>query len=219
MKKIILIVAIVLIAILFIPNNKTNNNKVVLETYPWQVTILPDGRSRIFGIILGETSLKEVDARFRSIPEMGLFEEKDKLELEAYYKNVSLGGMIGSFVLTTQASEKELEAIKMASRRKKGDESNGVIRYELDKPTSEKSKNFIVKDIIYIPTAQLDEGVIVERFGKPTHKIKIKTKELGWHYLYPEKGLDLIYKEEGKEVLQYVMPKNFNALLAPLQAH
>ena len=159
MKNVIIIVAVVLIAILFIPNNKNNSNKVVLETYPWQVTILPGGRSRVFGIVLGESSLKEVDTRLKSTPKMGLFEENEKLELEAYYKNVSLGGMIGSFILTTNASEKELKAIKDASRRKKGDESNGV-RYELDKPTSEKSKSLIVNNVIYIPTVQLDEKII-----------------------------------------------------------
>lgn len=76
-----------------------------------------------------------------------------------------------------------------------------------------------MKNLIYIPTVQLDEETIVRRFGEPTYKIKLKTKEPGWHYLYPEKGLDLIFKEEGKEVLQYVLPKNFNALLEPLQVH
>ena len=218
MKKIIIIAVLVLIAILFIPGNKQNNDKVVLETYPWQISILPDGRSRVFGIVLDETPLKEVDAILKSSPKMGLFESNNKLELEAYYKNVSLGGMIGSFILTINVSEEELKSIKKVSRRKKGDESNGV-RYELDKPTADKLKKLTVKNIIYIPTVQLDEKIIVERFGKPTHKIKIKTKEIGWHYLYPEKGLDLIYKEEGKEVLQYVLPKNFNTLLEPLQTN
>ena len=75
-----------------------------------------------------------------------------------------------------------------------------------------------MKNLIYIPAVQLDEEIIVKRFGKPIHKIKLKTKETGWHYLYPEKGLDLIYKEEGKEILQYVLPKKFNALLEPLQS-
>ena len=217
MKKIIIVSGLVVIALFFMVEKKTGNNKVIVDTYPWQVSILHDGRSRVFGIILGETSLKEVDAILKSKPKMVIFEANNKLELEAYYKNVSLGGMIGSFILTMNASEQELNTIKKESRRKKGDERKGV-RYELDKPTAEKSKILIVKNLIYIPTVQLDEKIIIKRFGKPAHKIKIKTKEPGWHYLYPEKGLDLIFKEEGKEVLQYVLPKNFNALLEPLQS-
>jgi len=178
--------------------------------------MLPDGRSRVFGIVLGESSLNDVDAILKNRPEMAIFETNNKLELEAYYKSISLGGMIGSFILTTNASEQELNTIKEKSMRKKGDERNGI-RYELDKPTADKAKALIVNNLIYIPTVQLDEEIIIQRFGKPAYKIKIKTKEIGWHYLYPEKGLDLIYKEEGKEVLQYVLPKNFNALLKPLQ--
>jgi hypothetical protein len=172
----------------------------------------------VFGIILGETTLKEVDNIFTSRPKMALFEANEKLSLEAYYKNVSLGGMIGSFILTLDASIQQLNNIKKESAKQKRTENNGK-RYELDKLASDKTKKLIVKNLIYIPTVQLDEAIIVKRFGKPTHKIKLKTKEIGWHYLYPEKGLDLIYKEEGKEVLQYVLPKNFNALLEPLQSH
>ena len=218
MKKIIIISALVILVLFFMFNEKTGNDKTIVQTYPWQVNILPDGKSQVFGVVLEETTLKEVDAILKSAPEMAVFELNNKLALEAYYKNISLGGLIGSFILTMNVSVQELNAIKKESRRKKGDESNGV-RYELDKPTAEKSKSLIVKNLIYVPTVQLDEEMIIKRFGKPGYKIKLKTKEVGWHYLYPKKGLDLIYKEEGKEVLQYVLPKNFNLLLEPLQTH
>ncbi|MDH5369277.1 MAG: hypothetical protein OEW99_04585 [Gammaproteobacteria bacterium] len=218
MKKIIVISVLFLFVFFFMVNKKTGNNEPIVETYPWQVTILPDGRSRVFGIVFGETTLKEVDDILNSRPTIALFEENEKLSLEAYYKNVSLGGMIGSFIITLNASIPQLNNIKKKSAKQKRAENNGK-RYELDKLASDESKKIAVKNLIYIPTVQLDEEIIVKRFGKPTHKIKLKTKEIGWHYLYPEKGLDLIYKEEGKEVLQYVLPKNFNYLLEPLQSH
>ena len=157
--------------------------------------------------MLDETTLKQVDEILKSQPKVALFETKEKLSLEAYYKNVSLGGLIGSFVITLNTTDAELMQFKQGSRKQ-----------EFDKTLLDKAKNLIVKNLIYIPTVQLDEETIVKRFGTPTHKIKLKTKEVGWHYLYADKGLDLIYKEEGKEVLQYVLPKNFNALLAPLQS-
>lgn len=218
MKKIIIISVLVLIVLFFMFSKKTGNNKPIVETYPWQISILPDGRSRIFGIVLGETTLNEVDHILNSPPKIALFEGKDKIgSLEAYYKNVSLGGMIGSFIFTLEASEQQLDNLKKQSAKKKRAENNGK-RYELDKPASDSTKVLRVKNLIYIPTVQLDEETIIQRFGKPAHKIKLKTEEIGWHYLYPEKGLDLIYKEEGKEVLQYVLPENFNALLEPLQS-
>lgn len=218
MKKIIISSVVVLVLVFLFVNNKPGTNKPIVEAYPWQIAILPDGRSRIFGVVLEETTLKEVDALLKKRPKIALFEANNKLALEAYYKNVSLGGMIGSFILTLDASDKQLNSIKQGSHKHKPAENSGK-RYELDKLASDSAKNFVVKNLIYIPTVQLDEGVIIKRFGKPAHKIKLKTKEVGWHYLYPEKGLDLIYKEEGKEILQYVLPKNFNSLLEPLQSH
>ncbi|GMR15918.1 MAG: hypothetical protein BMS9Abin31_0215 [Gammaproteobacteria bacterium] len=216
MKKIIMISVLVIFVLFFIFSERTGNNKPVVQTYPWQVDILADGKSRVFGVVLDETSLKEVDVILNSVPEMVLFEANNKLSLEAYYKNVSLGGLIGSFIFTINASEQQLNKIKNESTSKKRAENKGV-RYELDKPASDNSKSLTVKNLIYIPTVQLDEKTIVLRFGEPTYKIKLKTKEAGWHYLYPEKGLDLIFKEEGKEVLQYALPENFNVLLEPLQ--
>jgi len=218
MKRIIIISVLAILVLFFMFNEKTGNGKRIVQTYPWQVSILADGKSSIFGVVLGETSLQEVDAILKSTPKMALFELDKKLALEAYYKNVSLGGLIGSFIFTLDVSDKQLIKIKNESHKQKRAENNGV-RYELDKPASDKSKILIVKNLIYVPTVQLDEEMIIKRFGKPAYKIKLKTKETGWHYLYPEKGLDLIFKEEGKEVLQYVSPAEFNLLLEPLQSH
>ena len=199
-------------------NKKTGNNKPIVQTYPWQINILANGRSRVFDIVIGETTLKEIDVILNSSPKMALFEANNKLSLEAYYKNISLGRMIGSFIFTLDVTDKQLNKIKKESTRKKRTDNNGI-RHELDKPAADNSKKLIVKSLIYIPAAQLDDKTIINRFGEPGYKIKLKTKEPGWHYLYPDKGLDLIYKEEGKEVLQYVAPKEFNLLLEPLQSH
>lgn len=218
MKKIIFISFLVLFVLFFMVNKKTGNDRRIVEAYPWQVSILPDGRTRVFGIVLGETSLKEVDIILNSRPEMALFEANEKLSLEAYYKNVALGGLTGSFIFMLDVPDKQLDKIKKEGSKQKRTETNGI-RYDLDKPASDKSKTLIVKNLIYIPTVQLDEKTIIKRFGKPTYKIKLKTKETGWHYLYPAQGLDLIFKDEGKEVLQYVLPGNFNVLLEPLQPH
>ena len=218
MKKVIVILGLVLLALFLLVNKGTKDNTQIVEKYPWQITHLENGKSRVFGIVFGETSLKEVDSLLKGSSKVALFELDKKLSLEAYYKNISLGGLIGSFIFTLDASAEQLNKIKKESVSKEPAENKGR-RYDLDKLAIDQSKMLIVKNLIYIPTAQLDEKTIIQRFGKPSKKIKLKTKEMGWHYLYPEKGLDLIFKEEGKEVLQYVLPKDFNLLLEPLQSH
>ena len=216
MKNVIIIGAVVLLALFLMTNKPEENDKQIHEKYPWQINVLGNGRTRVFGIILGETRLKEADYIFSSTPKIALFDNKGELSLEAYYKNVSLGGLIGSFIFTLEANVENLNKIKNSSSKKERTEDNGI-RYELDKPTSDNTKSLVIKNLIYVPTVQLSEETVIQRFGKPTYRIKLKTKEIGWHYLYPEKGLDLIFKEEGKEVLQYVQPKDFNLLLEPLQ--
>jgi len=224
MKKISIIVILILLIIYLVLNlnNESQQNSPILEKYPWQVSILPDGKTRVFGIVFNETTLNEVSSILKNNATIALFESKEKLtkeklSLEAYYKNITLGGLIGSFIFSLDASEQQLQDFKKESSKRKPGENNNI-RYELDKPTSDKARSLRVTNLIYIPTVQLDESTIIKRFGKPAHKIKLKTKEKGWHYLYPEKGLDLIYKEEGKEVLQYVLPQKFNLLLEPLQS-
>ena len=229
MKNIILVTVVILIIIYFtlIMNKGSQQSMPIVNKYPWQVSVLADGKTRVFGVIFNESTLGDVNKILNSTATIALFETKttlvknnlpaNKLSLEAYYKNISLGGLIGSFIFTLNASGQQLKNFKRESRKHKVTE-NGSIRYELGMSRSDKIKMLAVKNLIYIPTVQLDEETIIKRFGKPKNKIKLNTKEKGWHYLYPEKGLDLIYKEEGKEVLQYVLPKEFNLLLEPLQS-
>ena len=205
-------------AFFLLQSKETNNNTRIAENYPWQIKILANGQTRIFGVVLGETKLKDVDVILNSTPKVALFESKDKLVLEAFYKDIPLGVLSGSFIFTLDVPSDQLKKIKNKSIKQEPAGNNSK-RYELDKYMLEASKSYVINDLIYIPTVQLDEDMIIKRFGKPTYKIKLKTKEIGWHYLYPEKGLDLIYKQDDKEVLQYVIPKRFNLLLEPLQSH
>jgi len=218
MKKILILSTIIILILLYLLKQTPEDGKPIMGVYPWQIEELGGGVSRVFGIVLNETLLKEVDGLFRANPVVALYESNGKLTLEAYYKNISLGGLIGSFIFTLDTSPDEMEKVKKESHKSERTDNN-EIKYILDKPASIKAKELRVKNLIYIPTVQLDEETILKRFGEPSQKIKLKTKEEGWHYLYPEKGLDLIYKKEGKEVLQYVPPRGFNALLEPLLSH
>ena len=60
----------------------------------------------------------------------------------------------------------------------------------------------------------MDEAIILQRFGTPAERIR--QGETLEHFLYPDKGLDLVLDSKGKEVLQYVAPADFARLRAPL---
>lgn len=235
MKKIIIIFSLLIIAFIAIysssnrqKNNETSaaRNKIqnIIQNYPWQIAIMEDGKSKVFGIVLSATELRRVSQIFNEQPQLAVFEQNSNMSLEAYYKNVTRGGLIGDYIFTLDASSEQLDQLKLKSFKHKLLNNNGR-RYDLGKDALQFVNKWKVKYLSYIPVVQLDEKMILKRFGQPAKKIQttIKTAEseslASWHYLYPDKGLDIIINENGKDLFQYVLPENFNLLLEPLQPH
>lgn len=71
-----------------------------------------------------------------------------------------------------------------------------------------------IAGITFIPAVSLDAETVLKRFGAPAERIRVD--EQVEHFLYPQKGLDLMLDSQGKEVLQYVAPREFARLRAPL---
>jgi hypothetical protein len=55
---------------------------------------------------------------------------------------------------------------------------------------------------------------VTSRFGRPSERIR--SSESVEHYLYPDRGLDVVLDSKGKELLQYVAPQQFELLREPL---
>lgn len=227
MKNFIFVSALLVIAFIVInssSNRQVNNYQNEIQNYPWQISIMENGKSKVFGIVLTETALQRVNQILNNQPKLAIFEQNRKISLEAYYKNVTRGGLIGDFIFTLDASNKQLDQLKQKSLKQILLKNNGR-RYDLGKNALQTVNKWKVKYLSYVPMVQLDEKIIIKRFGIPAKKIQsiIKTTEsknsANWHFLYPEKGLDIIINENGKDLFQYVMPENFNLLLEPLQQH
>jgi len=198
---------------LFACQKTSQQNKT--DRFPWQITILDDGSSRIFGIRLGLTRVGEVKHMIGSSPKLALFENPDgRLSLELFYKEFSRAGLSGRLVLTVGAADIELQALKQSSRKKDRLDS-GAVQHRLDAGAWQTIDAWPVSAMTYMPYANLDEDIIIARFGEPAEKIR--SHEKAQHWLYPDKGLDLIINEAGKEILQYVAPGEFEKLTAPLR--
>jgi len=72
----------------------------------------------------------------------------------------------------------------------------------------------VIVGLTFIPAVNLDDKVILARFGVPDRLIQLAGVT---HFLYPTKGLDIALHENSKEVLQYVLPADFQQLVEPLQ--
>jgi hypothetical protein len=71
-----------------------------------------------------------------------------------------------------------------------------------------------IGSITFIPDAHFDAATAVKHFGAP--QVRLRSSETVEHFLYPQKGLDLLLDAQGKEVLQYVAPHQFARLHDPL---
>lgn len=183
---------------------------------PWQIETLPGGESRVFGLLLGHSTLADAQARFG--PEMQLAIVATPTEdgnVEGYYESVTAGFVVGKLIVTA-----DLPATVIAGMRERAPKTE-YMQSTTRKATLAAADGAAalaapIRAIAFIPSAQLDEAVILERFGPPTERIR--TSEHVEHLLYPARGLDLALDSKGRELLQYVAPARFAALRAPLAA-
>ena len=181
---------------------------------PWNVEVLPQGGARVFGITLGQTSLRDAARGLGSEPVVALvLSAGDTGAVEAYIESVSLGALSGKMILSIDTSLTQRE--QMLERGLKAEVmAGGTRRVSLNDADRAWVDAAPVSGITYIPAAQLDESIILQRFGpSPT---RVGAGEHAEHFLYPLLGVDILLDRKGKEVLQYVSPHDFARLRAPL---
>ena len=183
---------------------------------PWQIETLPGGEARVFGLTLGKSTL--ADARTRFGPEMQLAviaEPDERGNVEGYYEGVTAGFVAGKLIVTA-----DLPATVLAGMRERAPKTqymqSTTRRATLAPADVAAALAAPIRGLAFIPSAQLDEAVILERFGQPAERIRVN--EHLEHLLYPAKGLDLVFDSKGRELLQYVAPARFEALRAALLA-
>jgi len=185
------------------------------DVFPWQITLLKNGKTRVFGIVVKETNVSEAARLLGSGYKIALFENENKsLSLEAFVQDVTLGGLSAKIILAIESNEAEKKYYRDRARKREP-LGNGVIRYVLSTEDEVEVSSKKVDGLSYIPYASLDEAMILSRFGEPARRIVIDANQE--HYLYPESGLDLLMNKDGQELLQYVMPAEFDRLMDPLK--
>jgi hypothetical protein len=181
---------------------------------PWQITLDAQGGSRVFGLKPGISTLGEVRQRLGEEIEVAIIAEPNELgALEGYYAQVSLGFVLAKVIVTVDATNETISI--MRERALKATHMESMTRkITLQADDRAAAELLPVKAISIIPTVNLDEATIVERFGLPSERIVFSEKRT--HLLYPKQGLDVLVDKDGKELLQYVAPQHFARLRDPL---
>lgn len=183
--------------------------------YPWEVEVTPKGTSHVLGLHLGEDTLGTVRQHFGDRMQIGLFESPEgRLGLEAFYGELTLGGLTARVVLDAELPSSVLEAIRERARNR-GRLESGVVRYQLAREDLSLAMDATVMGLTYLPAADFDEALVRGRFGEP--EAVLEGSDQARHFLYPGKGLDLVLGRDGDAALQYVPPRDFERLTRPLE--
>lgn len=216
MKKwFILIVLLVAVVLLWIFQQPKTNKPVTVEGTPWQISVLPDGNSRVFGLILGKDTFVDAQLVLGIGYELAVISPMDgSAGLEMYYSRYRAGPITGKLVVVADVPPEQLDDLKQQASQVTTLQ-NGTKQYVFGEHTEEKIGTYKIKSLTFIPTINLDAELLQSRFGEPDEVIVDTVDSKQQHYIYSEKGLDIVLSEEGKEVMQYVAPKDFELLLKP----
>lgn len=210
----IAIVAIVLIAS-FLLWRPAGNPPPPIEGLPWQIEALANGTSRVFGLELAHSTLDAARVRFGDDLEIGILAARGEAgSLEVYFNNVTAGVIIGKMILVAALDKTTLAGLRARSIRKKQLDAT-TYQYILDPDDLPQAWRAPIATITFIPAASIDAETVLKRFGTPHERLR--TRDGLEHFLYPDKGLDVTLDDKGKEVLQYVAPREFARLREPLR--
>lgn len=210
-----LLILVLLLALPFLlPSGGGKQGDAPLSPAPWQIEVQPGGGSRAFGLMLGISTLVEARRQFGGEPQVALIVAPGESgAVEAYFESVQAGPVTGRMVLTLASTAEQREG--MLKRARKADYMESTTRrVELGAEDLAQVQGVPVEALVFIPSANLDEQIVLQRFGTPAERIR--SGEHREHFLYPDKGLDLQLDAKGKEVLQYVAPRDFARLRKPL---
>lgn len=217
MKRILALAALALVAGLVIWIQLDDvPQQVEVKDLPWQIETLPDGRSRVFGVTLGDSTLQQVSEYFEALPEVGAFvDADDTTRIEAYFGRVRLGVLEARVIAQVGGDPAVVQQYIERSPLQKPMPS-GARKYELLEADLSAVYQWPVVALTYVPSAQYQTDIVEQRFGVPAEVVELDALRRYW--LYPNLGLAMLISDEEKEILEYVAPRDFDALRARVVA-
>ena len=185
------------------------------DALPWRIDLVDRDTTRVFGLTLGRSPLADALPRDAE-PQVALVGRGDEVgALEALVDPFVAGFVGGRLVVVADADPALRRAWRERSTRRDAG-GDGGWRHRLAADDLAQAMRSPVAGLTFIPSAQLDAATLRLRFGEPDERVR--TGERLEHWLYPARGLAITLDAEGREVLQYVAPSQFEARLrAPLQ--
>ena len=208
--------ALLIVVLAIYPFLDSSKNTETVIGLPWQVEILPDGSTQVFGLQIGVSTLSDAIETLGDDMELAIVAASDEVgNLEMYYGHYRAGLLSGKLVLQTRAGEEKIKHWRDNAMRSEYMATGLAKKYILSPDDLPHVLDETIVGLTFIPAVNLDEQVILARFGEPDQRIELAGVT---HYLYPAQGLDIALHADSKEVLQYVSPATFQQLVQPLHS-
>ncbi|HAF44725.1 MAG TPA: hypothetical protein DCK83_07245 [Gallionellaceae bacterium] len=202
---------LLLVGTYFLPGKPSRADDV-----PWHIEHPAPDSVRVFGLTLGEATAGEAEERFREEGKPSMFKSPDgTLVAEMFFEQVDMAGLRSKVVVTIAVPETELKEMYERGLRMAATGSGKKITMTTDDVA--RLRISPISSLTYMPGVRVEEAMFLKRFGEPAMRIQEK-KNSAVHWLYPQNGLDITLGGGEKPLLQYVPPKDFDRLLAPLKA-
>ncbi|MFC1589564.1 hypothetical protein ACFL3P_04755 [Pseudomonadota bacterium] len=212
MKRFLILFAVLAVVLLVSPFLNKSENMEPVTGLPWQIDILPDGSTQVFGLTLGVSRLSDVLGLLGDDDvDLAIIAAGDEVgSLEMYYGHYQAGVIAGKLVVQANSSEENIKSWREHAIKSDYMASGKAKKYRLSADDLKQALNEVVTGITFIPSANLDEEIILARFGQPDERVQLEGVT---HFLYPAKGLDIAMFAEAKEIIQYVSPDAFQSKL------
>lgn len=217
MKRFVLILLLIVAAVVTAPFLlEPDMPAPALQDLPWRVEVHADESSTVFGLRLGHSTLADAQARFGEEMELAVIAAPGEAgDLEAYIGRFTAGVLTGKLVLSADLPDDSVRALRRGAESA-SPTATGALKFRLAQADLQTTLKAPINALTFVPSVNIDPETAERRFGTPAERIADANG--AEHWLYPDKGLDLILHPEQKEVLQYVAPKAFEALTGPLRA-
>jgi len=175
---------------------------------PWQISTFADGTSQVIDLHLGQDNLGHAVQRLGPYEELALFQKKDgSYSLEAWFGEVQFGPLKAKVnVSLALGPARAAELAGHAVERKPS--PTGDWKLLLPSAVNATLDDALIVGITYIPAySRLDEAFFRERLGEPAAWQRVDEQRVRW--FYPDRGLSLLIDADGKDVFEYVMPRQF----------
>lgn len=191
------------------------NSQVKVHNLPWQITVVDSDTLHVLDLDIGKSTFGDAITAYGDEFKLAWFEHEEGVEqkgisLEAYFSRVSLSGLRAKIILELEYDPQEitLDYLKRNSGKPEVLASRSI-KYPLD-DLAKKMQNQRIKSLTYVPTVSIPMDIIKSRFGIAQETISIN--ELVEFWLYPQKGLVIMFDQKGKEAFQYVPTSDFQRL-------